>query len=300
MPGLNYRKAVGDAVNELEQALYMHERWAEDVTLSLVCHVKPAEREIKPDAHRLCRFGHWYYSTCNEMLRNQPGFAEVESEHRSMHELAASLLRASTDGRPITPRDYQRFLSAMKSTRLEIQKLKHQLEISLYNIDPLTGVRGRAEMLREIREQQEFVSRGVHECAVAMLDVDHFKSVNDTYGHSVGDNVLVAICKYVQANLRAYDTVFRYGGEEFLLCLPDTGAGEGYDICDRLREGLQSVTHHSGAGADFPVTVSIGMTTLDPSVSVKESIDRADRALLSAKNTGRNRTVIWENALLAA
>ena len=76
---------------------------------------------------------------------------------------------------PISLPDYERYVSALKRTRLEIQTLKRELEVSLYNIDALTGVPGRMEMLVKLREQREFVRRGVHACAVAMLDVDHFK-----------------------------------------------------------------------------------------------------------------------------
>lgn len=299
MSELNPKEAIAEAVAELDQALYMHEEWSEEISAALICHMKPDERDIRPDAHRLCRFGQWYYGTDSNALRNQTGFTEVETEHRRMHEFAASLLRASADGRQIAPQDYQRFVSAMKRTRLEIQTLKRQLEISLYNIDPLTGVPGRVEMLRKVREQQDFVARGVHACAVAMLDVDCFKAVNDTYGHSVGDSVLVDICRHIQSNLRSYDMVFRYGGEEFLLCLPNLDAPAGHDICERLRAELETTPHHSSAGERFPVTVSIGVTALDPALPVEEAIDRADRALLSAKARGRNRTVLWDKSMIA-
>ena len=136
----------------------------------------------------------------------------------------------------------------MKRTRLEIQTLKRELEVSLYNIDALTGVPGRMEMLRKLREQHEFVRRGVHACAVAMLDIDHFKAVNDGQGHPAGDAVLIDIARYVQAHLRPYDLIFRYGGEEFLLCMPDTDLEGGREICDRLRMELGGLAHRVNDG----------------------------------------------------
>ena len=133
-----------------------------------------------------------------------------------------------------------------------------------------------------------------------MLDVDRFKAVNDTYGHSVGDAVLVDVCRHIQTHLRTYDMVFRYGGEEFLLCLPDVDAEGGAEVCERLRAALEGLPHYSSAGERFTVTTSIGVTALDPAVPVEQAIDRADRALLSAKGAGRNRTVCWDATMVAA
>ena len=207
-------------------------------------------------------------------------------------------MRRGSCGRPTAPRpsrlpDYQRYVSAMKRTRLEIQTLKRELEVSLYNIDALTGVPGRMEMLRKLREQQQFVKRAVHSSAIAMLDIDHFKAVNDARGHLAGDAVLVDIARYVQAHLRPYDLIFRYGGEEFLLCMPDTEVEAAREICDRLRSELAGIAHRANGGEPFEVTVSIGVADLAGDVAVEESIDRADHALFAAKAAGRNRVLAW-------
>jgi diguanylate cyclase (GGDEF)-like protein len=130
-----------------------------------------------------------------------------------------------------------------------------------------------------------------------MFDLDHFKTVNDQYGHLTGDKVLVDVAHYIVAHLRPYDKVFRYGGEEFLICLPDTDAQSGRDIIDRLRAELGSLVHAAADGRTFQVTISFGVTLLDPDIPVEQSIDRADKALYVAKATGRNRTVIWDASM---
>jgi diguanylate cyclase (GGDEF)-like protein len=152
-------------------------------------------------------------------------------------------------------------------------------------------------MLTKLREQHELAVRKVHVCTIVMIDLDHFKNVNDKYGHVVGDKVLVGVARYIMAHLRPYDKVFRYGGEEFLMCLPDTNLQTGHEIIDRLREELGSLPHEADGKATFHVTVSFGLTLLDPDLPVEKSIDRADKALYVAKAMGRNRAITWDASM---
>ena len=287
------REEMLSAVAELDQALYTHEQWTEEIYAVLICHLAPDERDISDEAHRKCRFGQWYYGSGAARLGEHPGFVELEAEHKRLHQCTAALLRLSASEKMISLPEYERFVNALKRTRLEIQTLKRELEVSLYNIDPLTGVAGRMEMLRKLREEHEFVRRGVHPCAIAMLDVDHFKVVNDTYGHAVGDKVLTDIARYLQSHLRPYDLIYRYGGDEFMLCMPDMDLDGGREICDRLRRELSGLAHTTAGGVVFHVMASIGVTELDAKFTVEAAIDRADRALLAAKAAGCNRTVAW-------
>lgn len=216
-----------------------------------------------------------------------------------MHQYARTLLTSSADGVPISIEDYERFLSAMKRLRLEIETVRSELEDSLYNLDPLTGTPSRIGMLGKLREQHEFAVRKVHACTIVMCDLDLFKAVNDQYGRVAGDKVLVDVARYLMAHLRPYDKVFRYGGEEFLICLPDTDLQTGHVVIDRLREELAALVHSADDKRTFHVTVSFGLTLLDPDLAVEQSIDRADRALYVAKAMGRNRTVIWDASMNA-
>jgi diguanylate cyclase (GGDEF)-like protein len=284
------------AVKALEQALYNHEQWSESLYAALVCRLPPDERDLSADAHRRCRFGQWFYEHGVRTFGRHPGFAQIESEHERMHKAASLLLYASAAGDPILLQSYERFVNAMQRMRLEIATLKRELEDTLYNLDPLTGTPSRIGMLTKLRDEQALVSRKVHSCTVAMLDIDRFKLVNDAYGHMVGDKVLVAVAHYAMNHLRPYDKVFRYGGEEFLLCLPDAELAGGREVLERVREGIAALSHE-GSGRSFNVTVSIGLTLLDPDAAVEQCIDRADRALYAAKAAGRNCTMIWDASM---
>lgn len=287
------------ALKELEQASYNHDRWAETLYGTLICRLSPDERDISRDSHHICRFGQWYYKSGGVALREHPGFAEIGLEHERMHQYAASLLRMSLDGVPISIKDYERFVTALKRLHLEISSVQHELEGALFNLDPLTGTPSRVEMLSKLREQQEFVRRD-HPCVVAMMDLDHFKSVNDQHGHLAGDKVLIGFARYVMAHLRPYDKLFRYGGEEFLICLADTDVETGHAIIDRLREELATLPFEADGKGQFHVTVSFGLTALDPGMAVERSIDQADKALYVAKESGRNRVVNWNASMNAS
>jgi diguanylate cyclase (GGDEF)-like protein len=289
--------AVRTALRELKQAVYNHEQWSEMLFATLICRLPPDQRDVSNESHRLCRFGQWYYKSGVVGLEQHPGLAGIGIEHKRMHQHAATLLRLSADQVPITVVDYERFVTALKRLRLEIATVQRELEEVLYDLDPLTGTPSRVGMLTKLREQRELVVREVQECAIAMMDIDHFKAVNDTYGHVVGDKVLVAVAKCVMQHLRAYDRVYRYGGEEFLITLPNTDLQAAHAIVERLREGIAQLSQDGDGKGSFRVTVSFGLALLDPDLPVEHSIDRADKALYVAKASGRNRSVDWEPSM---
>ncbi len=294
------REQMRAAIVELDQALYNHELWSETLYAAIACRVPPDERDLAEDAHRNCRFGQWYYGQGAVTFEGHPGFAEIEHEHQRMHHFAARVLQLSARGEAVSVQDYEQFVTALKRMRLEIETLKRELDEALHNLDPLTGTPSRIDMLTKLREQQQMVKRKVHGCAIAMMDIDHFKVINDYYGHLAGDRVLIAFAKHLTARLRPYDKVFRYGGEEFLIMLPDTELPAAEKIVERLRRELGAMPHEGEAKGVFHVTVSFGLALMQPDIPVEQSIDRADKALYLAKVGGRNRTVVWELSADAA
>jgi diguanylate cyclase len=281
---------------ELDRCLYNHDEWLNGLFGTLICRLQPDQRDLERDAHRLCRLGQWYYSGCGAAaaLVDRPGFAELGAEHQRTHQCAAHMLQTMKAGQPVALEDYQRFINALKRMRMEIFALKRDIEEALYALDPLTGIPGRIGLLAKLREQQSLVERGVQPCCLAMMDLDEFKLINDKYGHSVGDQVLIAFAHHAMEHLRPYDKVFRYGGEEFLIILPDTSLEEACDIIQRLRESLARLPHHLGAEGEVNVTASFGITMLDANTPIEKDIEHADEALYRAKSAGRNCCVAWK------
>lgn len=156
--------------------------------------------------------------------------------------------------------------------------------------DPLTGLANRRRFMLEAEHELARVQRYNHgESTLLMIDLDHFKDINDNYGHSAGDAVLLHLADLLRHNLRALDLAGRYGGEEFVILLPSTSADEGWRLAERLRLALAN-SPTDFEGLSIAVTMSIGLTTLRAGDrSMAAVIERADEALYSAKEGGRNR-----------
>lgn len=282
------------AIVQMDQAIYIHEQWLKDLMRALIVRTPPDASDLLPDAHRRCRFGRWYYGESPVLLRGQPAFAAIGQAHEQMHQSATRLLHRTANESPITAGELDQLINMVDRLRLEAQSLRQELAEQADNRDPLTGARNRAHLFADLREQQAAVQRGAQQCALAMIDLDHFKNVNDSHGHAVGDVVLAATVDCLQAMLRPYDHLYRYGGEEFLLCMPDTGVDEAVGLAERLRAAVAALQIPSGdGGPPLRITASFGVAALDASNAVEASIDRADKALYQAKQAGRDRVEAW-------
>jgi diguanylate cyclase (GGDEF)-like protein len=143
-------------------------------------------------------------------------------------------------------------------------------------------------MLSDLREQHALVRRGVQQCSIAILDLDHFKNVNDQHGHPAGDATLASISHCLQTGVRPYDRIYRYGGEEFLVTMPSTTIDSALAVAERLRAAVEASEIRSTGGLVLRITASFGVAALEATRPIEESIDRADKALYRAKASGRN------------
>ena len=154
---------------------------------------------------------------------------------------------------------------------------RHYLDTHLKNLARQAGEQGRA-------------------MSVMIMDMDHFKSVNDTYGHDVGDEVLKQLAAIIMNTIRSADLAARYGGEEFVILMPETDASRAYEAAERLRKNVEStpfiITHAQG---QIQKTVSIGHATMLPNDTPETLLKRADVSLYEAKHGGRNRVMPPEN-----
>jgi diguanylate cyclase (GGDEF)-like protein len=181
--------------------------------------------------------------------------------------------------------------------------VKNRLLSEVSTRDTLTGLYNRWFVMEKIDSEINRALRHGSPMSVLMLDIDHFKRINDTWGHSAGDQVLQAIGKLLRDSCRVYDVPGRYGGEEFCIVLPETRPGNTNVVAERIRRRLEATELTCGDGS-IVVTASIGIAGMDASgsseiLSPAALIDRADRALYSAKHRGRNRVETWDDALLS-
>ena len=154
--------------------------------------------------------------------------------------------------------------------------------------DPLTDTGNRIAMDQTLQREIDMSRRHLQPLSLLMLDIDHFKRINDDHGHSAGDEVLKAVAAAIKSQLRNVDMVFRFGGEEFLILLSNTGREAAALVGERLRFATQA-KEYSADGKSVELTVSLGCSTLLPGESAESLLRRADSALYVAKREGRNR-----------
>lgn len=291
------RDQLPGVIAQLKDALYYHQQWHGALIRTLVCKLPGDKHDSEPLAHTQCRFGQWYYGKASEQLHTHPGFLAMGEEHQRMHRLAGQLLIAAEAGSPIAVHDFDNFANSLERLRLEITTLERELEDALFNHDSLTGALVRAGILPTLREQQELVKRHVQFSYIGMMDLDHFKAVNDLHGHQAGDRVLAATVHHLIKHLRPYDKVFRYGGEEFLISMPYADLTPCHDRVNELREEISALAIDIDEKEPIYISASFGLAHLDPDIPVEASIDRADKALYAAKSEGRNCVRIWDSSM---
>ncbi len=155
--------------------------------------------------------------------------------------------------------------------------------------DPLTGLYNRRHFFELAGRELDRTARTQSPISFVILDIDHFKKVNDEHGHLVGDNALVTLATLLKAELRKVDFCCRYGGEEFVLCLPDTGKQGALEVAERIREALTRIKIPAEEGA-IQITISLGIAENDNDQKVENILKRADDALYRAKQNGRNQS----------
>lgn len=177
-----------------------------------------------------------------------------------------------------------------RKLRANLAELRATRELAVR--DELTGVYNRRYLTRALLQEKRRSDRGGGAFCVCMMDLDHFKRVNDTFGHAVGDQVLRTFVREAQRELRASDHFGRFGGEEFLLILAQASREGAAAFAERIRRRIESV-EFPGADGGLRVTVSIGIAEYCPGERVSRTLARADKSLYRAKAGGRNRVVNW-------
>ncbi|WP_338291140.1 sensor domain-containing diguanylate cyclase [Planctobacterium marinum] len=178
----------------------------------------------------------------------------------------------------------------MVKTNKQLEKTKSELK-TLVALDPLTNLYNRRYFSGISKTTFNTSKRNKSELSFVILDIDHFKQVNDTYGHDVGDQVLIKLSKLLSTSLRKSDVLCRYGGEEFLIMLPDTNVERACLISDKIRQRINELSIKPTEKQKFNFTVSFGVSSIncEQDNSVESVICRADKALYKAKEGGRNR-----------
>lgn len=187
-----------------------------------------------------------------------------------------------------------------KWRNLLVSKATHEQLERMANIDSLTGLLNRRAILNKLEEAMAYARRYEEDLCILMLDIDHFKKVNDRYGHITGDDVLEKVGAILRRRIRDTDIAGRYGGEEFIVVLPKADLSSALSVAVRIKKALAATKMKDPLGNSFSITISQGLTSYQPGDSRDYFISRADYALYKAKQNGRDRIEISESVAVGA
>lgn len=242
------------------------------------------------EVQRLVHLDALCYQHSNDDLR-------IELGQRAPHSAA---YRLSHDGQYLGDLTFRRALRFDEGELAQLETLLSCLLFPLRNAllyreavlsalrDPLTQTGNRIAMNQALQREVDIAKRSSQPLSVLMVDIDHFKRINDNYGHSVGDEALREVAGVLKASLRNIDMVFRYGGEEFLVLLSNTSSEVAAMVGERLRQAVHNL-QVVFQGQALQMSISLGCATLQAGESVDGLQQRADQALYQAKRNGRNR-----------
>jgi diguanylate cyclase (GGDEF) domain len=286
-------KEIDALIADLNAALEGHYKWLVEVFRYISVRDREPPEIISDSAHRVCRFGCWIDNYLNQSADDK-GFAMVayrchEHAHSICRELVASLVEG--DAKLAL---FDTFTRALQEFIQAINAWQRHLLQSRSDYDALTGLPLRRILDESFETQRQ--AEGEGHLYVLIMDVDHFKSVNDTWGHLQGDAVLRALALKLQECTRSYEPSYRFGGEEFITLLK---ARNDNDACHAGLRINKAISDHSiKLGTDrLSITVTSGLTRVHHGESLHRVLERADTAMYRGKRSGRNRCMFVDRAL---
>ncbi len=286
-----------EVLRGIDAAIDENAEWLQQWHRAIICGEEPDQRVVSEYAQFLSRFGSWMDLNKGRGLLDQSAFRELGQIHEDMHEFGRFLAMKSAEGKRIPIAEYDAFSEKVQTFSAKARRIREAFRKASSELDTLTGLHNRQTMMAVLESEHERALRTHAPCCIALADIDHFKSVNDRYGHVAGDLVLRTVAGRFLAKLRPYDEIFRYGGEEFLICLPGADLAAASEVVERLRLSLADLPVALSDGVTLRLTASFGLCTMTDGRALKQTIEHADQALYSAKRSGRNRLAMWSEEM---
>jgi len=284
---------IVEFIEQLDSSVKAHMDWARHVLRCSVLHESPGEDVLAPLAHTLCGFSRWFSTNKTRFDDLSPQkTAKLESVHQSMHDAIRSICTAILAGQPGSRSDVERFEQSQGELIELMAQFKTLFLVNAARYDTLTGLRLRAGIESEFVQIQKVCRRNSVQLYAAIIDVDHFKQINDHYGHSVGDVALRHLADTLKGVVRPDEPLIRWGGEEFLILLPGASLPVASKLANRLRQEISAASLASVG----QVTLSFGVAESAPDEPTASLLDRVDKALYAAKSLGRNRVEVAQPA----
>ena len=275
-----------------------HIKWVSSLALSILNR----DVSLLPETnHEKCGFGKWLTTdNSKNIIHDKDDYRNLNLIHKKLHDISkivSNLLKA----KEIHTHEYLTYIykaeNISKDIGIKLSNISNQISMNKATKDPLTGVLNRELLEKLFTKEYELHATTETNMLFVICDLDHFKKVNDNYGHVAGDKVLKVFATLLQEQLRSTDIIIRYGGEEFILILPSVNLFQGAQILDQVRKKLKNkiIVYEE---KEIQITVSMGVIELNPDIKeteidinnkLEECIKQSDVLLYKAKNNGRNR-----------
>jgi diguanylate cyclase (GGDEF)-like protein len=261
--------------------------WLKALHGKLICDDASNSADLAEDP-RNCNFSRWFHDDATPELRQNRMFQKAGKLHKAMHDSGHSLLQKKTRHLPVTVEEYNTFMDLATALKEELHNLQFEVINNACVVDQLTGAWNRHAMHSKLVQELERMIRNKQSCSICMLDIDHFKQVNDQHGHDAGDRALIATAHLLSKTRRAGDILARWGGEEFMLLLPETDLEQACALAERMRHGIEAQQLRI-AQETISLTASFGIAGRGQQARLEDLISEADVQLYEAKQKGRNR-----------
>jgi diguanylate cyclase len=289
----NLSQELNSFITELDAGVEAHLEWTNRVMRCAVLRISPGNDVLNPLAHNFCRFGCWFISRKSDFEKlNSQSTQRLMNVHQSMHDAIRSICSDVLAERSGNALDLENFEQAQAELIKLLADFKTQFLSTAVRHDHLTGLPLRYGIEEEFIQLQKLCKRNKLMIYAVMIDVDHFKRINDQYGHPVGDIALRHLADTLKRNIRPNEPLYRWGGEEFLLLIQTQTLEEAILVADRLINIVRSTPVLITNNESLTLNITMGVALAKGDEALGSVIERADRALYDGKRAGRNRYVI--------
>lgn len=280
-------------IAELDAAVEAHMDWTRRILHFTVLHTFPGEDVLSPVAHTLCRFGCWFQFYREHFESLDPTAAQrIDIVHKTMHDAIRAICMAVKSGEPGQSADLEAFDQSQSELLSLLASFKTLILSNATRHDPLTGLALRHGIEDDFKLFQKNALRNNNLLFVVMIDVDHFKLINDNYGHPEGDKVLCQVANTLKANIRGNEPLYRFGGEEFLWLMQCKSREEAEQSAHRLLQAIRTTPVPLANHSTITLTATLGLALAHEENELADVVKRADTALYEGKSLGRNCCVI--------
>ena len=276
-------EAVLADLTQFQHALADHVGWLQRWYQAILHH-----GSIPDPSSESCPFAAWHRRNTEGRIAEYADFENAGMAHEFVHAMATQITERALAGHTVTTSDFEALMSAALAFGVAAQALEREVWRTLATFDPLTGLANRHIMRSQLLRERDRAIRHQKPLCLALADIDNFKAINDGFGHQFGDAVIREVADALTGAVRPYDIVYRYGGEEFLFCLPGADLETAVQVLQRVREAVAALVVTDKSGTWTKITCTFGVARLDANISVEDSIKNADRALYDGKRAGRN------------